>query len=66
MRNRDYPGECCDRCFKKSWAYIMSMYSEEWICMECKEAEKKRDDYQQAVDRDVAEYMQRVEAARGR
>jgi hypothetical protein len=65
MRNRDYPGECCDRCFKKSMAYIMSMYSEEWICMDCMEAERKRHDYQQAVDRDVAEYMQRVGVARG-
>jgi hypothetical protein len=66
MRNRDYPGTCCDRCRKQSGAYIMSMFNTQWICMDCKEAEQKRDDYQQAVDRDVAEYMQRVEAARGR
>jgi len=66
MRNRDYPGTCCDRCFKKSMAYIMSMYNTQWICMDCKDKEQKRDDYQEAVDRDVAAYMQRVEAARGR
>jgi len=66
MRNSDYPGTCCDRCFKESVGYIMSMYSQEWICRDCKEAETKRPDYQQAVDRDVAEYLQRVEASRGR
>jgi hypothetical protein len=47
-------------------AYIMSMYNTQWICMDCKDKEQKRDDYQEAVDRDVAAYMQRVEAARGR
>ena len=62
---RDYPGTCCDRCSKQSVGYIMSMYSQEWICRNCKEKETKRADYQQAVDRDVAEYLQRVEASRG-
>ena len=62
---RDYPGTCCDRCSKQSVGYIMSMYSQEWICMDCKEKETKRADYQQAVDRDIAAYMDRVRAGRG-
>jgi hypothetical protein len=31
------------------------MYNEEVICMNCKDAEKKRSDYKQAVDADMAE-----------
>lgn len=62
---KDFPGEHCDRCSKTSVGFIMSMYSEEWICMDCKEKETKRADYQQAVDRDLAAYMDRVRAARG-
>lgn len=33
----------------------MSMYNEEVICMSCKDAEKKRDDYKKAVDTEMAE-----------
>ena len=55
----------CQQCYKKSTSYIMSMYSERLICMDCKDKETKRDDYRQAVDRDIAEYMQRVRSARG-
>ena len=56
----------CQQCFNKSISYLMSMYSHMLICGDCKEAETKQEDYQQAVDRDVAEYLQRVEASRGR
>jgi len=63
---RDYPGTHCDRCRKQSVGFIMSMYNTQWICMDCKEREEMRPDYQKAVDRDIAEYMQRVEAARGK
>lgn len=59
------PGTHCDRCFKASTGFIMSMYSEKWLCMDCKDKETERPDYQQAVDRDLAEYMDRVRAARG-
>jgi hypothetical protein len=55
----------CQECFKKSMSYIMSMYSHRLICADCKTAETKRADYQQAVDRDIAEYMDRVRQARG-
>lgn len=61
---REWNGHC-QRCAEKSMSYIMSMYSEELICMNCKSAESKRSDYQQAVDRDVAAYMDRVRAVRG-
>lgn len=33
----------------------MSMYNYEIICMDCKSAEKKRDDYKKAVDTEMAE-----------
>jgi hypothetical protein len=59
----DYPTkEECERCEKSSFSKIMSMYSEEWICMDCKQEETKRLDYEEAVARDVAEYMSRVYA----
>lgn len=60
----DWNGNC-QRCWKASSSYIMSMYSQALICADCKDAETKRPDYQQAVDRDVSEYMQRVRSARG-
>lgn len=55
----------CQRCWKQSGSYIMSMYSQALICMDCKDKETKREDYQQAVDRDISEYMHRVRSARG-
>jgi len=63
--SRDYPGTHCDRCCKQSVGFIMSMYNTQWICMDCKSIEEKRPDYQQAVDRDIAEYRQRMGASRG-
>lgn len=33
----------------------MSMFNTQMICMECKEKEKKRDDYKLAVDTELAE-----------
>ena len=48
--------ENCDRCHQSTnGVTIMSMYNEDVICMTCKENEKKRDDYKQAVDADIAE-----------
>ena len=48
--------ENCDRCHQPTnGVTIMSMYNEEVICINCKDAEKKRDDYNQAVDADNAE-----------
>jgi hypothetical protein len=48
--------ENCDRCHQPTnGVTTMSMYNEDVICMGCKDAEKKRSDYKQAVDADVAE-----------
>jgi len=48
--------ENCDRCHQSNKGVtIMSMYNYDIICMDCKSAEKKRDDYKKAVDADVSE-----------
>lgn len=47
--------EICDRCGKPfNGARIMSMFNTDVICMACKEAEKKKSDYQEAVEADIA------------
>ena len=38
----------CDRCGKKLDLRIMSMYNKDVLCPECKDAETKRPDYEQA------------------
>jgi hypothetical protein len=54
--NFDMRRENCDRCHKPTnGTTIMSMYNNDVICMSCKDAEKKRDDYKTAVDADNAE-----------
>lgn len=46
----------CDRCGGSLKAgRIMSMYSAECLCLACKEAERKRDDYQEALAADHRE-----------
>ena len=49
----------CQQCGKKTSTYIMSMYSENLICMECKKKETKRDDYQDTADADALDYLRR-------
>lgn len=44
----------CDRCGKKLTVRIMSMYNEDCLCMECKKEEEKREDYEKAVEADIA------------
>jgi hypothetical protein len=44
----------CDRCGKETRARIMSMFNTEEICMDCKDAEKMRPDYKDAVQTDSA------------
>jgi len=53
----DYECVCpnCQRCYEKTNVTIMSMFNTQMICMECKEKEKKRDDYKLAVDTELAE-----------
>ena len=56
MSNFSMYRENCDRCgHKTNGVTIMSMYNEDVICMSCKDAEKKKDDYKKAVDADIAE-----------
>jgi hypothetical protein len=48
--------EKCDRCGGSLKAgRIMSMYNEDCICMECKDKERKRQDYKDAVKADIEE-----------
>jgi len=39
----------CERCGKESTSMIMSMFSDEWICMDCKKKEKMHPDYNRAA-----------------
>ena len=48
----------CHRCGAKSDVHIMSMYNEQLICMECKDKETKRDDYDKAVRADHEQIRQ--------
>lgn len=40
----------CERCGKETKSFTMSMFNEEYICMECKEKERQHPDYQRARD----------------
>jgi hypothetical protein len=43
----------CDRCGGSlEKGRIMSMYNSDCLCLNCKEAETKRSDYQEAVEAD--------------
>ena len=42
----------CDRCGAPLTVRIMSMYNEDVICMACKEKERQRPDYREAVEAD--------------
>ena len=54
--DRMFNVKICDRCKKPiTGARIMSMYNNDVICMNCKDAEKKRPDYKEAVEADHAE-----------
>lgn len=39
----------CQRCGKAGGCYIMSMFNTQMICLDCKDKEEKRDDYDKAV-----------------
>lgn len=54
-----YNKTCCDRC-GKGGALIMSMFNQQMICMDCKNAETKRSDYKQAEAQDMREYAGRL------
>ena len=48
----------CNRCKKATIGTIMSMFNEDLICMECSDAERKRDDFADALDADDAAIKQ--------
>lgn len=48
--------ENCERCNQPTNGItIMSMFNEQIICLKCKEKEKKRGDYDKAVQADIEE-----------
>lgn len=50
----------CDRCGKSlENGFTMSMYNEDAICMDCKEKETKRSDYDQVSQKDMDDYLSR-------
>ena len=56
MADRFFTLTNCERCGATlAGGRIMSMYSTECICLACKDAERKRDDYPEAVEADHAE-----------
>ena len=54
--DRFFSQKTCDRCGGSlSGGRIMSMYSTECLCLDCKEKEKDRADYQAAVKAELDE-----------
>ena len=54
--DRFFTQKTCDRCGGSlSGGRIMSMYSTECLCLDCKEKEKDRTDYQAAVKAELDE-----------
>ena len=54
--DRFFTQKSCDRCGGSlSGGRIMSMYSTECLCLDCKEKEKDRADYQAAVQAELDE-----------
>jgi hypothetical protein len=48
--------ETCDRCGGSlKDGRIMSMYNEDCICLSCREKERKRSDYKEAVEAEYEE-----------
>lgn len=43
-------------------AHIMSMYDTSWICLGCKEEERKRPDYKLAEARDMEVYASKLDS----
>jgi len=55
-----YNKDKCDRCGGSlKTGRIMSMFNTECICMKCKEEERKRPDYDEAVKKDIEEHKKK-------
>ena len=53
MRDRFFQATRCDRCGAPLTVRIMSMYNEQVICPQCKEKERQRPDYREAVEAEL-------------
>ena len=53
MQDRFFQATRCDRCGAPLTVRIMSMYNEDVICMACKEKERQRPDYHEAVEAEL-------------
>lgn len=54
--DRFFTQKHCDRCGGSlANGRTMSMFNEDCICIECKEKERQREDYQKAVETENAE-----------
>ena len=61
MNDEFFMKRVCDRCGKElKNGRIMSMFNEDCICMECKEQERKRPDYKEALEKDTNEYLRKM------
>lgn len=55
MEDHFFSVRFCDRCHQPlTDGRIMSMYNEDVLCMKCKEAETKREDYDHAREVEIA------------
>lgn len=53
MRDSFFSKTRCDRCYGLlEGGRMMSMFNEDCLCMKCIQAERKRDDYKDAVEAD--------------
>jgi len=56
IMDKFFTQEYCDRCGGNlEDGRIMSMFNNDCICMKCKDKERIRPDYKEAVDTDIAE-----------
>ena len=53
MRDSFFTKTRCDRCGGPLTVRIMSMFNEDVLCMACKEKERQRPDYREAVEADL-------------
>ena len=58
------PPSRCARCAVETKMMIMSMYNTDWICMDCKDKERARPDYTDAVIKDLMELADRMDDPR--
>ena len=50
----------CDRCRSEVSTTTMSMLNTDTICLQCKDTERRREDYDAAVAKDLRQYADRL------